>query len=132
MQHKRISAIAPAPMTGISQTKVIAGAVAGNLIDFLDFAIYGLLAKVISTTFFPAGNATVALLETMLLYASSFLVRPLGGIILGRVGDRWGRRSALFMSVGGMCVATAVTAALPSYAVAGSVSTVALVICRLA
>lgn len=126
------TAPAPGPITRRIQLKAISGAVAGNLIDFLDFAIFGLLAKVISTTFFPPGNPTVALLQTMMIYASSFLIRPLGGIILGRVGDRWGRRSALFISVSGMCLVTAVTAFLPSYASAGNFATAALVACRLA
>ncbi|MDN4999317.1 MFS transporter [Bradyrhizobium sp. GCM10027634] len=119
-------------MTRRLQLKAISGAVAGNLIDFLDFAIFGLLAKIISTTFFPPGNPTVALLQTMMIYASSFLIRPLGGIVMGRVGDRLGRRSALFVSVSGMCVVTAITAFLPSYAIAGSFATASLVFCRLA
>jgi MFS transporter, MHS family, proline/betaine transporter len=126
------TAPAPVPITRRIQLKAISGAVAGNLIDFLDFAIFGLLAKVISRTFFPADDPTVALLQTMMIYASSFLIRPLGGVILGRVGDRWGRRSALFISVSGMCLVTAVTAFLPSYATAGSFATASLVVCRLA
>jgi len=68
----RDGATAPGPITRRLQLKAISGAVAGNLIDFLDFAIFGLLAKIISTTFFPLGNPTVALLQTMMIYASSF------------------------------------------------------------
>lgn len=132
MKRDGATAAAPGPITRRIQLKAISGAVAGNLIDFLDFAIFGLLAKVISRTFFPADDPTVALLQTMMIYASSFLIRPLGGVILGRVGDRWGRRSALFISVSGMCVVTAVTAFLPSYAAAGSFATASLVVCRLA
>ncbi|MBR0825152.1 hypothetical protein JQ596_06365 [Bradyrhizobium manausense] len=97
----RDGATVPGSLTRRLQLKAISGAVAGNLIDFLDFAIFGLLAKVISTTFFPPGNPTVALLQTMMIYASSFLIRPLGGIVMGRVGDRLGRRTALFVSVSG-------------------------------
>lgn len=123
---------APNLITRRVQLLAIAGAIAGNLIDFMDFAIFGLLAKTLSKIFFPAGDPTVALLETMLVYASSFLIRPVGGIIMGRIGDRWGRRSAMFISVAGMCAATTLTAILPSYATAGIFSTLLLVVCRLA
>jgi len=113
------------------QRKTLIGAVAGNLVEFLDFAIYGLLASVISRTFFPQDEPVIGLLSVLLLYASSFLVRPVGGIVLGLAGDRWGRRSVLMITITGMSVVTGLTALLPTYAQAGTTATVLLVICRL-
>jgi MHS family proline/betaine transporter-like MFS transporter len=113
------------------QRKTLIGAVAGNLVEFLDFALYGLLASVISRIFFPQDAPLTALLSVLLLYASSFLVRPIGGIVLGLAGDRWGRRSVLMITITGMSVVTGLTALLPTYAQAGTTATVLLVICRL-
>ena len=113
------------------QRKTLIGAVAGNLVEFLDFALYGLLASVISRIFFPQDAPLTALLSVLLLYASSFLVRPIGGIVLGLAGDRWGRRSVLMITITGMSVVTGLTALLPTYAQAGTSATVLLVICRL-
>lgn len=113
------------------QRKTLIGAVAGNLVEFLDFAMYGLLATVISKVFFPQNAPLTALLSVLLLYASSFLIRPIGGIVLGLAGDRWGRRSVLMITITGMSVVTGLTALLPTYAQAGTAATVLLVICRL-
>lgn len=113
------------------QRKTLVGAVAGNLVEFLDFALYGLLASVISRIFFPQDAPLTALLSVLLLYASSFLVRPIGGIVLGLAGDRWGRRAVLMITISGMSVVTGLTALLPTYAQAGTTATVLLVICRL-
>ena len=113
------------------QRKTLIGAVAGNLGEFLDFALYGLLASVISRIFFPQDAPLTALLSVLLLYASSFLVRPIGGIVLGLAGDRWGRRSVLMITITGMSVVTGLTALLPTYAQAGTTATVLLVVCRL-
>ena len=113
------------------QRKTLIGAVAGNLVEFLDFAVYGLLAPVISRIFFPQDAPLSALLSVLLLYASSFLVRPIGGIVLGLAGDRWGRRFVLMVTITGMSVVTGLTALLPTWSQAGTTATVLLVICRL-
>lgn len=118
-------------VTAEMQRKTLLGAVAGNLVEFLDFAIYGLLASVISRIFFPQDAPLTALLSVLLLYASSFLVRPIGGIVLGLAGDRWGRKTVLMITISGMSLVTGLTAALPTYAQAGTTATVLLVICRL-
>ncbi|KAB8308030.1 MFS transporter [Erwinia endophytica] len=121
----------PPNVTPEMQRKTLIGAVAGNLVEFLDFALYGLLASVISRIFFPQDAPVTALLSVLLLYASSFLVRPIGGIVLGLAGDRWGRRSVLMITITGMSMVTGLTALLPTYAQAGTTATVLLVIFRL-
>ncbi|MFH8135772.1 MFS transporter [Pantoea osteomyelitidis] len=118
-------------VTAEMQRKTLIGAVAGNLVEFLDFAIYGLLASVISRIFFPQDAPLTALLAVLLVYASSFLVRPIGGIVLGLAGDRWGRRSVLMITITGMSIVTGLTALLPTYDQAGTTATVLLIICRL-
>lgn len=113
------------------QRKTLIGAVAGNLVEFLDFAVYGLLASVISRIFFPRDAPLTALLSVLLIYASSFLIRPIGGIVLGHAGDRWGRRAVLMITITGMSVVTGLTALLPTYQQAGTTATVLLVALRL-
>ncbi len=109
------------------QRKTLIGAVAGNMVEFLDFAVYGLLASVISRIFFPHDAPFTALLSVLLIYASSFLIRPIGGIVLGQFSDRWGRRSVLMITITGMSIITGLTALLPTYSQAGSTATVLLV-----
>lgn len=126
----KTSAMLPG-VTPEMQRKTLMGAVAGNLVEFLDFALYGLLAPVISRIFFPQDAPLTALLSVLLLYSSSFLVRPIGGIVLGLAGDRWGRRFVLMVTITGMSVVTGLTALLPTWSQAGTTATVLLVICRL-
>lgn len=113
------------------QRKTLIGAVAGNMVEFLDFAVYGLLASVLSRIFFPQDAPFTALLSVLLIYASSFLIRPIGGIVLGQLSDRWGRRSVLMITITGMSIITGLTALLPTYSQAGSSATVLLVVFRL-
>jgi MHS family proline/betaine transporter-like MFS transporter len=111
--------------------RALLGGMAGNLVEFLDFAIYGLVADTISKLFFAPGDSTAALLNTFLIYAGGFAIRPLGGFLLGRVGDRSGRQRLLAVTVIGMSCATAAIGLLPTYATLGTAAPVLLVICRL-
>lgn len=120
------------PLDASSRRKAILGGIFGNLIEFHDFAIYGLLAGTISRIFFPGGDPVVALLAAMLVYTASFVARPLGGVVLGRLGDRLGRMRLLALTVLGMSVASAVMAFLPTYAQIGVWAPILLVLCRCA
>lgn len=91
----------------------------GTFVEYFDFSLYAFFATVIADTFFPAGNRTTALLYTFGIFGASFLMRPLGGILLGHVGDKIGRRPALGLSVGGMALASALIGCVPSYAEIG-------------
>ena len=66
----------------------------GNFVEWFDYAAYGYLATIIAATFFPQTDKTSGLLATFAVFALSFLVRPLGGVVWGHFGDRHGRRNA--------------------------------------
>jgi MFS transporter, MHS family, proline/betaine transporter len=91
----------------------------GTIVEYFDFSLYAFFATVIADTFFPAGNRTSALLYTFGIFGASFVMRPLGGILLGHIGDKIGRRPALALSVGGMALASALIGCVPSYAKIG-------------
>ncbi|NKQ55492.1 MHS family MFS transporter [Amycolatopsis sp. K13G38] len=103
---------------------------AGNFMEWFDFSVYGFFAGAIGANFFPSASATSSLLSTLAVYGVAFLMRPVGGFVLGAVGDRRGRRFALTLSVVLMGVSTALIAALPSYAHLGVAAPVLLVLLR--
>ncbi|WP_186200573.1 MFS transporter [Burkholderia gladioli] len=91
--------------------KAALAAAAGTAIEYYEFGVYGYMAALIGPLFFPADNPTAALLSILAIFGSAFLMRPIGGIVLGRLGDRVGRRAVLLVTVLGMGVATAGVAA---------------------
>jgi MFS transporter, MHS family, proline/betaine transporter len=109
---------------------VIAGAI-GNVVEWYDFGLYGLLAPVLATLFFPSHDRIAALLGVYGGFAVGFAVRPLGAIVLGRVGDRQGRQFVLVLSVVLMGAATVAVGVLPSYVEAGVWAPVLLIAIRL-
>jgi MHS family proline/betaine transporter-like MFS transporter len=104
---------------------------AGNALEWFDIAIYGFFAVYIGKHFFPAVNETVSLLLTFGTFGASYLVRPLGGMVLGAYADRRGRKAALIASVGLMMVGTAIIALVPDYATLGLAAPVAVFAARL-
>ncbi|WP_223997004.1 MFS transporter, partial [Burkholderia gladioli] len=107
-------------------------AAAGTAIEYYEFGVYGYMAALIGPLFFPADNPTAALLSILAIFGSAFLMRPIGGIVLGRLGDRVGRRAVLLVTVLGMGIATAAVGLLPTAATAGVAAPVALLLARLA
>jgi MHS family proline/betaine transporter-like MFS transporter len=112
--------------------KAAMAAAAGTAIEYYEFGVYGYMAAIIGPLFFPADNATAALLSVLAIFGSAFLMRPVGGIVLGRLGDKLGRRSVLLVTVIGMGVATVAVGLLPTASVAGVLAPVALLLVRLA
>lgn len=105
----------------------------GNFMEWFDFAIYGFFAVLIGELFFPAGaDPVVAALSSFSVFAIGFLMRPLGAFILGPIGDKHGRRTALVASVVLMGTATFLIGVLPSYAAIGVAAPVLLVLLRCA
>ena len=99
--------------TGMSARRAIIAAGIGNVLEYYDFGIYGFLATVIARKFFPGTDATAALLATFAAFGVGFLARPVGGIVLGRLGDIAGRKSALVLTIVLMAVGTAGIGLIP-------------------
>jgi MFS transporter, MHS family, proline/betaine transporter len=116
--------------TGGRRRTVLAGAV-GNLLEWYDFGLFGFFAPVISQLFFPAEDKLAGLLGTFGVFAVGFLMRPLGGIFFGYMGDRLGRKLALEFSVALMAIPTALIGLLPTYAQIGLAAPVLLTAIRI-
>lgn len=108
----------------------LAGAL-GNLLEWYDFGLYGLLAPVLAARFFPGHNRTAALIEVYGGFAAGFAMRPLGAVILGHLGDRRGRRFVLILSVTLMGLATAAVGILPTWQQVGIAAPILLILVRL-
>ena len=107
-------------MSGASTLRrVISGASIGNAVEWYDFAIYGFLATSIAANFFPAGNDTAALLKTFAIFAAAFVMRPLGGLVFGPLGDRVGRQRVLAVVILLMSGSTLAMGLLPTYQAIG-------------
>lgn len=109
---------------------VIAGAI-GNSLEWYDFGLFGYFAPVISAQFFPQTDRRAALLNTFGVFAAGFLMRPIGGILFGHLGDRRGRKWALGLSVLLMAVPTALVGLLPTYGQIGLAAAFLLLLVRL-
>lgn len=120
------TAPAPPPVQGLRRTIVTVAA--GNLLEWYDFGIYGYFALVLSKQFFPGG---AALLLTFATFGVGFLARPLGAVVFGHIGDRYGRRRALLLSVFGMAVVTFLMGCLPNFRSIGYAAPVLLTVLRL-
>lgn len=115
----------------ILSRKQIAAVAAGNALEFYDFLIFGFFAVPISAAFFPAGSPTTSLLRTLAIFGVGFLTRPLGGILIGPLGDRVGRKPAMLLSFGLMGFTIIGMALTPSYASIGIAAPLLAVIFRL-
>jgi MHS family proline/betaine transporter-like MFS transporter len=97
------------------RTRVVLAGAIGNIVEWYDFGLYGLLAPVLASLFFPSHDRLAALLGVYGGFAVGFAIRPIGAVVLGRVGDRKGRQFVLILSVALMGVATVAVGVLPSY-----------------
>ena len=138
MNTKDGHALADPPVPGSAtkqssgmQKRVLAGGSIGQFIEFYDFTLYGLSAVTLSHLFFPGESALAGLLATFATFGVAFLVRPLGGMFFGALGDRIGRRKVLFITLMSIGVATAAIGLLPTYATVGVLAPILLVLCRL-
>lgn len=129
---------APIELSGVSQAtqrKNISGLIAavsiGNALEWYDIAIYGYFAVYVSKAFFPNNDPTTSLLLTFGTFGLSFLVRPIGGVVLGAYADRHGRKASLMVSIVMMTIGTSVIAFMPAYETVGILAPIAVLTARL-
>lgn len=115
--------------TGIA--KIISASSVGTMIEWYDFYIFGMLAKTISTQFFPEGNATAALLSTLAIFAAGFIVRPFGALVFGRLGDMIGRKYTFLLTLVLMGGSTFMIGLVPGYESIGIAAPILVLILRL-
>jgi MHS family proline/betaine transporter-like MFS transporter len=111
--------------------KSIASALIGNILEWYDFAIYGYFASAIGLAFFPKSDPTAQLLMAFSIFAVGYLMRPIGAIIFGHVGDKYGKKVALNLSVAAMAIPTFFVSILPDYNVWGVWAAYTLVLLRM-
>jgi MHS family proline/betaine transporter-like MFS transporter len=119
------------PAANKSRALTIAAMAAGNILEFYDFAVYAYLATILGRNFFPSGNETVSLLSTFAVFGVGFVIRPLGGFLIGRFGDRHGRKPALLLTIVTMAIGTGLIGIIPTYAQIGIAAPVLLTLARL-
>ncbi|MBC9715859.1 MFS transporter [Streptomyces sp. TRM66268-LWL] len=114
-----------------SLRKVLVAAGLGHFVEWFDFGIYGTLAVILAHQFFPSGNPQAELLSTFAVFGAGFVMRPLGGMFFGSLGDRIGRQKTLAIVVLTTSAATLAMGLLPTHATAGVLAPALLVLCRL-
>ncbi|TPQ20216.1 MFS transporter [Streptomyces sporangiiformans] len=114
-----------------SARRAIAAATIGNALEWFDLALYALLASYIGKTFFPAGDPGIQLVQTYAVFGITYLIRPIGGLLIGAYADRHGRKKALMLSIRLMVVGTLMMAFMPGYAALGVVAPLGIILARL-
>ncbi|MBN3774105.1 MFS transporter, partial [Burkholderia sp. Se-20378] len=123
--------VAAQPSARAGTMRDVAAAAAGNALEWFDFVIYGYFASVIAKLFFPVAGQVGSLLLATATFGVGFVVRPLGSVVLGLYGDRYGRKAAMSVTIWLMLAGTAAIAVAPPYAQAGWLGATILVLARL-
>lgn len=123
-----------APASAVATTRrlrSIVGGSIGNLVEWYDWYVYSAFSLYFAKDFFPAGSQTAQLLNAAAVLAVGFLMRPVGGWLMGKYADRHGRRAALSASVLLMCAGSLLIALTPTYATIGAAAPTLLILARL-
>jgi MHS family proline/betaine transporter-like MFS transporter len=114
----------------VSKTRILIASIFGNALEFYNLTLYGFFVSIIAETFFPSDTPLVSMISSLMGYAIGFVVRPVGAILFGYIGDTWGRRKALGVSILIMGLPAFVIGALPGYETLGLLSPFILLLCR--
>lgn len=110
---------------------VFLSAIAGNILEYYDFTVYAVFSVIIGHTFFPGESENSQTLYSLATFAVGFITRPVGGIVFGYIGDKYGRRISLIISMLGMTIPTFTIGLIPSYNDIGLYAPITLVLMRL-
>jgi MHS family alpha-ketoglutarate permease-like MFS transporter len=119
------------PAARPSGVRQIFAAGIGNMAEWYDWYIYTFLTPIFASQIFPGDNALAQSLSSFAIFAVGFFLRPIGGLLIGALADRWGRRNTLTLTILAMGAASLIIAVTPSYASAGILAPIILVFARL-
>ncbi|WP_375319550.1 MFS transporter [Candidatus Tisiphia endosymbiont of Oplodontha viridula] len=115
----------------MNKRKLVFASGIANAFEWYDYALFGLFAPIIGEKFFPGSNPNSSLLHAFLAFAIGYLMRPIGGVFFGVLGDRFGRKIALSTSIFCMSLPTALIGVLPTYDDIGITSTILMILVRM-
>ncbi len=118
-------------MSHKTNKRVLWAGMAGNLLEWFDFAVYGFFAVTIGKVFFPKEDPVAQVIAAFGVFAVGFLMRPIGGILLGYIGDKHGRQTAMLWSVIMMAIPTFLVGILPGYDTIGLAAPILLLVLRM-
>ncbi|HST71796.1 MAG TPA: MFS transporter [Kocuria rosea] len=127
----RAASSPPPGLSGRRRVRAVAAATIGNALEWFDIAIYALFAVYIGQNFFPADDPGVELIQTFAVFGVSYLIRPLGGLVLGSYADKHGRKAALVWTIRLMVLGTALLAFMPDYDTIGILAPIGIILARL-
>lgn len=116
----------------MNMRRAVSAGIVGNLVEWFDFAVYGYLVAYLGPLFFPSGDPVASTLATFAVFAIGYFARPVGAVVLGRIGDRRGRRTMLVLSITLLGLSSCAIGLLPTYASIGIAAPLLLVLLRLA
>ncbi|MGO7733457.1 MFS transporter [Rhizobium leguminosarum] len=133
-----LSETAPAAVTTViegrltrAQKKAVVAATLGTIVEYTDWVIYATFASILAREYFPAGDSLTSLLSVFAVFAVGFVMRPVGGAVLGAFADRYGRKAGLTISILLMSVASLIIGLCPGYETIGIAAPIILVFSRL-
>lgn len=116
----------------VKMRKAISAAALGNAMEWFDFGVYGFVAFVLGKVFFPGADPSVQMIAALATFSVPFLIRPLGGIVFGAIGDRIGRQKVLAATIIIMSLSTFAIGVIPSYAAIGIWAPILLLLAKMA
>eukprot|EP01084_Bolivina_argentea_P315710 547050_1 len=131
LENKNFQINATQELSNYEQMVAVFASSIGNLLEWFDFAMFGLLANEIGHNFFPEEHNNIQVLDAFAVFAGAFFMRPVGGILFGYIGDKHGRILSLRISIFMMAIPTFLTGCLPTYETIGIIAPILLTIFRL-
>ncbi|WP_459205597.1 glycine betaine/L-proline transporter ProP [Pseudomonas sp. MLB6B] len=116
----------------VKMRKAISAAALGNAMEWFDFGVYGFVAFVLGKVFFPGADPSIQMIAALATFSVPFLIRPLGGIVFGAIGDRIGRQKVLAATIIIMSLSTFAIGVIPSYAAIGIWAPILLLLAKMA
>jgi len=135
LKRKKVKPITLRDVTIIDDSKLrkaITAASLGNAMEWFDFGVYGFVAYALGKVFFPDADPSVQMIAALGTFSVPFLIRPLGGLFFGMLGDKYGRQKILAITIVIMSVSTFCIGLIPSYASIGIWAPILLLLCKMA